>query len=368
MKRILALILGSIVLLGAGWFLARGTARTPEQRVADSAVRPSPQVTAVATMGVLQDSVELSGRVGRITQVDVFPPDKPPGAYASVVTRTPAWPRPLRAPFVAVEVSGVPLVAVPSQTPFYRRIHADDSGPDVDAVLAVLHDARLLTPGHHAFDRAAQQAFWVWWTKRLRLQPSTLGVTAAQLAGGDVAGLVVPTEAFRAVPSGDLTLTKAVPRVGTLVAPDDVLFGLAGGVQGVLAQTPPANGLTLAVGGKVILQGPKGPISSSISQVTPGKDGVTTITVPLPTANSIADGATVSLRVVLRATSRPVLSVPVGAVREGSGGTYVLLPQGSADQPKRVAVRVGEAFGGAVVINDGQLVAGQKVLLDVGQP
>jgi hypothetical protein len=368
MKRILALILGSIVLVGGGWFLAQGTARTPKQRVADSAVRPSPQVMAAATRGVLRDSVELSGRVGRITQVDVFPPDRPPGAYASVVTRTPRWPKPLRAPFVAVEVSGMPLVAVPSRTPFYRRIHANDSGPDVDAVLAVLHDARLLTSGHHAFDRAAQQAFWVWWTERLSLQPSALGVSAAKVAGGDVKGLVVPTEAFRSVPSGDLIVTKALPKVGTLVAPDDVIFGLGGGPQGVLAQTPPANGLTLAVRGKVILQGPEGAINSSISRVTSGKDGVDTVTVPLPTGSSIADGATVPMRVVLRATRRPVLSVPVGAVREGSDGTYVLVPQGSAGQPRRVAVRVGEAFGGAVVIDDGHLVAGQKVLLDVGQP
>ena len=377
-------------------------------------VLPSPwekaQMNASATPVVTAEVVEhtfpaTSPRLSGVVHLGRSAVVSPTGAGSSaqsVITNTPARAGSTITPSdVVVEISGRPVVFLRMPFPLYRDLHVGDQGRDVAALQRALADIDL-------YGGAVDGRFGSGTQAAVARLYATINVSApleeAAAAGSPVdaspAGVAspegpngtsgdarsgnaatrtwLPMQEVLAADFPTLTLVSVAPVGTTLGEQTPQAAQLRGGSPTVEARVGIADKALFEVGQAVRLAS-AGDSSRALSgevvkvgDFVAGSDSEVAGHDVVFSATDAGDGWRDDEPVfVTRAgestEARPVLAVPMTALREDDEGTFVMLVEtGKAQARRRLPVTLGAQAEGWAEVTGGDVVLGQRVLVAGG--
>lgn len=275
--RWLAIAIGVVVLLGAGWGAAMAF-QSPSQVAARTVAPPPNAVTAAVTRGDLARTVSLKATVQREHQFAVA--FVAGGDQREVVTRVALAPgAELQPAAVAAEINGRPRFAIPGAFPFYRSMTIGDTGPDVKqlqlalavAGYAVNADGRFGAESADALKRLYTTAgYSIPVASEPQQTPPLTPVPGVE--GGEqppttqTPALSVPASEFLVFPTLPALLTSTPP-VGSLLN-DSSAVTISTGTLIAAGEVDAATALMLKPGMKATVQGPDGsPVAATLNTV-----------------------------------------------------------------------------------------------------
>ncbi|MFC8597082.1 peptidoglycan-binding protein [Isoptericola sp. NPDC057191] len=405
----------SAVVVVGGAFVAGSFVRSPWQDAVENAEGSASTTAQVVSREFSARTAPVAGAVSLGATMTVAVPEV--ATPRTVVTSaTPAKGSRVSSGRVLAGVSGRPLIALDLQLPLYRDLTPGTTGPDVRSLQQALVDLGLL---HGAVDGeygpATSGAVTALYTRSGYDPPAAVRYAGAETADEvlppadagagaetdetdetdateDVAGTArarparaeaqgtvrtgtpLPWAEVVDVPAEGATVRTA-SKAGRVLEPGSPLLTLRTGSAHVTARVPAADKAHYRRGTKVLVDLPgtetrrfEASITSR-SRFRPGDgDGALPgydIRVPLPAAalDGVRDGtsATVGPAAAEAAVTAP--AVPLAAVRQDDGGTYVLTPAASGDVPRRVDVTLGLQQDGYLQVDAGEVTVGQTLVV-----
>lgn len=310
----------------AGLSFVGGTlVRAPQQSALD-AVDDHLEVTYVVEERVVAAGLELPGRVvsGSVQPLAVLGPGASAESGGSAPGRVVVTRRTLEGGQAVVpgtllgEVSGRPLIAVPTDVPLYRNLTDGATGADVSALQGALSQMGLdvsVTGEVGSRTLAAVAELYA----RLGIEPLDTST-------------IIWSEFFPVTQGA--TVVSASP-VGTVLSEETPLAAVKVSPDVVLARANVLESDQLAAGSVVQLRSASavtestiisvGEFSTSETDSTAGRD----ITVGIPADFAVTESEPVTISLTQAALPGP--AVPVIALRQDSKGTYVELADGRTD-------------------------------------
>ncbi len=277
------------------------------------------------------------------------------GSLSIVTARPPKAGQTIRAGDVVAEVSGRPLLAFPTSVPLYRDLSVGDQGNDVRQLEEILAGRELLgeRPDRRATD-ATRQA-----VDRLLTQAGYAGRSAdSVLLLADT--VIVPdgakVTAAAAVGDrldGEHPLVTVETQGPTITARADVLSA---------AFLEPGTSVTVTTSQGTAMQAQVTSKSAFHEATTDQPAGYDVVIAP-PEGLELTVGGVVMVTVA--ASGEPQPAVPLSALRQEGGTTYVLTvaDAGQTTQPNRVDVVITSQADGFAILRDGSLTQGTLVVL-----
>jgi peptidoglycan hydrolase-like protein with peptidoglycan-binding domain len=375
--------------------VASGLIESPLQVAAQTAP-PAPSVlTATVRWQVLRNTVVFGGRVSAGKTIDVTAS----APFSTVIVtrlgvRAGQRVRPGR---LLAEIDGRPIFALQGMLPAYRDLREGDSGPDVTQLQRALERlgyADFDAPGY--FGESTELALALFYDHLGyappldRTEPRTAGnqpASAEPRAAGDrpaSAGIrSASDEAY--LPMSEITF---IPAPSALVASVNARVGAAvtaGPVLRLATGEPTVTGKLGRYQARLVRAGMAATISSASPRLS--RYGVVTYVGPYPVQNGQIGrsgtgypvvvtglrplpqrliGARVRLRMLIAATSRPVLAVPLTAIAVAANGSARVTRLAGGGRKVWVKVMAGVSAGGLVAVRPavpGALVPGDRVVI-----
>ncbi|WP_107087521.1 peptidoglycan-binding protein [Streptomyces rimosus] len=391
-RRMLAMVCGGTVLLGAAGMAAAAWIKSPAQVAADTAAPPADVLTAAAERRVLAETVVTRGQVtaSQSVQVSSAGPGGD-GAGRSVVTKVKAKAgEPVAFGRVLLEVSGRPVFALPGALPAYRDLKPGDDGQDVQqlqqALASVGHSTAPDRPGH--FGAGTERA--------VRGLYAALGYTPRPVAENKEPEAKKPATApapsthpmvamsevvfLNSLPARADSVTAEVgaEASGTLmtISAGDLL--VSGGIglheKGlihpgqkveILAETSGERATGTVVS---VAQAPKAKKTKGGEDDKAGADEYTVKVKPDGRLPATMAGQEVRLTIAAASSRTKVLAVPSSAISTGADGRTTVTARTPNGSNRRIEVRTGMSGDGFVEVTptDGaRLTEGDQVVVGV---
>ncbi len=273
---------------------------------------------------------------------------------------------------VLAEVSGRPVIGVPSSTPLYRDFSVGITGEDVRAVQQLLSDLGYWVDVDGVLDADAMEAFRYWYAQ--------LGY---ELVSGAGVSKVLPWRELRALPSGQLTVTNSAG-VGTVLDEEQPLLKVRRGSPVVEVSLDEAQAEAFRSDSSVFLLFGGQSYPSEVLTIGDLETDADTgrasrameIACPPDVSEQVAAGSVVTVSSAI--PNDPGPSVPLTAVYEDAKGTFVrviaepseLAPSTAKDSEadllpeatNRIDIEVVAVSGGwAAIVEQAELPEGTKV-------
>lgn len=345
--RALAVVVAVMVLLGAGWGLARQF-ESPAQRDARAKPPPLGNVFEKVNRGPLEDVASGSGKIEFTKTASLTIATVPANA---VVTAAPA--RRLQAVgsgSVITEINGRPLYLLAGEFDFYRDLKVGDKGPDVRQLQQGLQTAGYFASADGEFGKSTLSAL-----KRMFADD---GYTVLQDS------LPLSEVVVNASLPGRLV---AVPRVGSHPVAGEAFAKLSAGVLRVIVQVdgPVAARLESGMEATVTAGAGSRPVRGSVESVRDGADGLSSVIVSTkrPLSDRLAGEIAVA-QFTLSRVAGDALLVPSRAVATDSTGSASVMVRDGADLRRTQVTVLGEQTGvTALSLDNTDLKAGDDVLI-----
>ncbi|MFT4216737.1 MAG: hypothetical protein QM619_06070 [Micropruina sp.] len=308
---------------------------SPEQAAQRRAAPELPPRTVVVREVALRQ-VAWFPCVRRGVTVNVVVPQVPKGSR-SVVTGLPMTSSAVRTGTELARVAAVPLIAVVTDAVFYRDLRVGDRGADVRGFERALKRAGIIATADGVLDAATVRAW--------RRLDSTSPVDRIRL------------RTLVAVPSG-ATLGARKAEVGEVVKPGTVLLEVTAGAEQFRCMVPNAGSeVTPANTTFMVARAPVKVASVIVRPRTADESGYVLVTPKEPVKENQAQ-----LGVQSGGSDKPVLAVPVSAVRVDAGGRPMVVIVAGQTQ-REVPVTVGTTAQGLVAITGDGIGVGVQVRL-----
>ncbi|MFT3862233.1 hypothetical protein [Micropruina sp.] len=308
---------------------------SPEQAAQRRAAPDLPPPTAVVQEVELRQ-VAWFPCVQQSVTVNVVAPSVPKGSRP-VVTRLPGTVVRVRTGTELAQVSGIPLIAVVTDAVFYRDLRVGDRGPDVRGFEKALQHAGVIRTANAVLD-AATLAAW------RRFDPTGPRDRVRQ-------------QSLVAVPDGaELGVRKV--RVGEVVKPGAVLLEVNAGTKEFRCAVPNA-GSEVTPAATTFMVADKTVKVASVTVRTRTNDEPGYVLVIPRTAVDEGQGR---LGVQSAGSGKPVLAVPLSAVRVDAGGRPAVVVVDGESQ-RETPVALGVTAQGLVEIAGDGIATGVQVLL-----
>lgn len=384
-----------------GAFAAGTMVRSGNDKAAANS-RTVPTVTAMVEERTITPApFEATGKLSLGTAWDATVPTT--GSVDPIVTATYlAAGSALTSGGLIANVAGRPVIALTMPFALYRDIHGGDTGDDVAALQRALTDLGLYASEVDGVYGAGTARAVGLLYERVGAEPPSVASSTA--VGGEPAAETPAGSAPSAAPSisaqdqraRELAALTPLPRseivslsvpsasvvsiaeVGSLIATDNPLVKLRGGEPTVTIRVGMADlgrfpsGQEVEIRATTSTENTAGRVATVSafkgadgSGSSPGYD----VTIDVPAPGSLQDGADVVVQAQASEPGTSGLAVPVMALREESGRTYVLTPGEEAQQQeaeRRVPVIVNLVSDGFAILADGDLAVGDIVIIAVG--
>jgi len=348
-----------LVIVAALAFVAGIFVRAPQQSALD-VVSEQLEVTYSVEERVVAPGILLAGRVipgeTRNLTAETGVGDAS-GAERQIVTQRVLAPGDVITPGTLLgEVSGRPQISIPEGVPLYRDLVDGSTGSDVSALQTVLQELGLAA------------------SVTGEVGPRTLAAVGdlyERLDATPPASGTIPWKEFLPVPSGAVVVNSAA--VGTVLSPEVPLATIKVSPDVIVMRANVLEADQLSEGQTVQLSSSSSTAESTVLRIgdftTPedGSGAGRDITVAIPTDFVVAESIPITVSIDGVAEAGP--AVPVLSLRQDDNGTYVELPNASANNTDSganerekvyVAVTV-QAEGWAAIEPNDSLAIGDKV-------
>jgi peptidoglycan hydrolase-like protein with peptidoglycan-binding domain len=352
---------GATAVVAVAAFLIGGHVRSPWDAAIANA-DTDPVVTAkVAERAVATDTNPLTGTVklGTTTALTVAS-----SGGAGIVTKMDASPGDVVRPAQVIgEVSGTSVATLTLPFALYRDLAPGDTGTDVRAVQQELATLGLLDASavDGTYDAATATAVHDLFRKGGGTPPTAATEKDTPLPRATV--VLVPAKGAEVLSSAKvgtdlsgggalLTIRSGVPSVTVRAAVDQVLK------KGATVTVVSSDDAKVSTTGTV----------TSVSSFDAGGGGQVPgydLTIRFPATKGLTDGDTVNVTPTSGSPAKTGLAVPLTALRDGAGGTYVLRVAGTsgAGDDEQIPVTVGTTGGGYALVTGTDLRTGDTVVV-----
>lgn len=366
----LGLALALLVVLNlAVWLLAESTRREPEATL-DRGQTPLGPPTATAELKSLVETVVLRCRFDAADMIRHTLSEARPLLGTPVVTSVHvSTSDTLAAGEVPLTVSGRPVIVLSGSFPAFRDLRLGDVGPDVKQLQEALAGLQFGASDEQGIHRVLDE-------RTARLVDDLyddLGYQPARNIGDDP-DLVLPAAEVAIVPGLPGTVVASPPEVGSVLAPDTLMFVVSSSRLVLDCPLTVSQNLLVSEGLTAVIDTTEGPqLTGTTERPTIGGGGyaqgsriepMSRVRVLLAQeAPASLLGRTARVTVRLRGGEDQVLSVPSTALLAHSDGTTSVTVLDESGAGLRVPVTVGLSVGGWVAVEGEGIDPGDTVLL-----